>query len=254
MSTKHFSMAEIHGAQKQIKSRTRLGMDVPPELREMAEAEIATVEAGTGKTNIDQYPLEEVRSVYYATHVETDGPLPGRNSLLTLGMAACAVETKDGKFIPLDMLDPIHVFYAELKPVGREFDWDMEESMLDRDELMKSGAEPDAEMNGLHEWVSTLTSAYGGYANSIFVGYPLTTTWMFTYWYLMNYSLKGSPFDENSHVDLATLFAEKLKRPFGRMPYYRNGPKDLMLRRPEPSDSLGMARVYGGMFTNLLAL
>ena len=254
MSIKHFSMADILGAQTQIDARTRLGMDIPEELTAISWADTATTEARTHKTNMDKYPLEKVRSVYFATHVETDGNLPGQNSLLSLGMVACAMETKDGKLIPLDMLKPIHIFYTELKPTGNEFDEEMQNSLLDRNELLHSGADPVAEMDVLYEWVNTLTHAYGGFANPVFVGYPLAHSWMFTYWYLMNYSRKGSPFGDNSYVDLATLFADKLKQPFGRRPHYRNGPKELMLKRPEISDSLGMARVYGGMFTNLLDL
>lgn len=253
MSTYHFSMAEIHGAKKQIEARTFLGMDVPQELKDIAGAEIATAEARTHKTNLDSYPLEQITAVYYTAHVEADGNVPGRHSMLSLGMSACALETKDGKFIPLDMTYPLHGFYTELKPVGEVFDGEVAEPM-DRENLINSGADPEAEMNRLQEWVSTLSSAYGGFATPMFVGYPLVSAWGFVHWYLMTYAKKGSPFIERATVDIATLLTYKTNMPFGRPLYSRGIPKEIRLGKPDPSNSLGIARTYGGMFNNLINL
>lgn len=253
MSTYHFSMAEIHGAKKQIEARTFLGMDVPQELRDIAGAEIATAEARTHKTNLDSYPLEQITAVYYTAHVEADGNVPGRHSMLSLGMSACALETKDGRLIPLDMNDPLHGFYTQLKPVGEVFDEETAE-LMDRDKLIQTGADPETEMNRLQEWVNPLSSAYGGFATPMFVGYPLVSTWGFVHWYLMTYTKKGSPFIERATVDLATLLSGKTNLSFGRPLYSRSVPKEIRLGKPNPSNSLGMARNYGGMFNSLIDL
>lgn len=252
MSQKHFSMADIHSAQKQIKCREALGLDIDPQLIEVAEASVATAEAGTGKTNLDSFVLDKVRAIYFATHIESDGPIPGKFSLLSVGMNACAIETMKGELISLDPNDPINSFYTDLKPVTDNFDEEyLERTWLDRHDLVDNGTDPEEEMDDLYEWVTTLSGSYGGFTQPIFLGYPLTRSWMFIYWYLMTYSAKGSPFDENSQVDIATLFSVKLDRPFARMPYYRNGPKEMMLSHPDFPDSLGHAKVYGTMFNNL---
>lgn len=252
MSHHNFTMADIHAAKKQIQARKALGLDIDPRLIEVAEAECATSEAGTGKTNLDLYPFDKVRYVYFAAHVESDGPIPGKFSMLSLGMNACAIENNDGKLIRLDPKDPINSFYTDLKPVTNNFDEEyLERTWLDRDDLIENGTNPEEEMNDLCEWVTALSCSYGGFTKPIFLGYPLAYSWMFTYWYLMSYSKKGSPFDENAQVDIATLFSEKLDQPFARRPHYRNGPKELMLSWPDFPDSLGHAKGYGTMFNNL---
>ncbi|MFC0109014.1 hypothetical protein [Kibdelosporangium aridum] len=126
-------------------------------------------------------------SVYISVDVEADGPIPGPYSMISLG--ACVAGRHDGDvFTPVD--PEVQTFYRELRPISDQFVPEaLAVSGLDRDLLVKSGAEPAAAMRDFAAWVKEVS----GPAAAVFTAYPASFDWMFTYWYVMRFT-GSSPF------------------------------------------------------------
>ena len=79
---------------------------------------------------------------YISVDIEADGPIPGPYSMLSIGMAVAG--RFDGTtFERVDVDDPDHRFYAELKPISSEFDEAaLAVAGLDRDRLQETGEDP----------------------------------------------------------------------------------------------------------------
>lgn len=251
--TNYFSMCDIEDARTQINARTKLGLPISQELHDVANASVATRQAGrNGKTNLMALPYDDVEEVYFSADIESDGPIPGPYSMSSLGLVACAYRTKTGKHVRLDLDDERHCFYAELKPISDNF---IPEAAavagLDRSMLITDGLEPVKAMTDLSRMIQTVTEAYGGFARPVFVGYPLGFDWMFVYWYLMNYSKDGSPFGHSSHLDIKTLFAQKSGKPI-RSIGKRSIPKTLKSKRKHTHNALDDAREQADLFNNIV--
>jgi hypothetical protein len=252
MSDLYFTAAEQAGARAQIRALTKLGKPVNPILHDIANSRPATQEAGiNGKRNHSELPIDAVSEVYFSTDVESDGPIPGPFSMSSIGIVATSYRTKSNKLVRLDMDDPANCFYAELKPISEHFIPEAAAvSGLDRDELVRNGTDPVEAMNDAFDTIETLTDAYGGFARSVFVGYPLGFDWLFTYWYLMNYAEKGSPFGHSSHLDIKTLYSEKAGVPVAAVGK-RRIPKSLHSKRKHTHHALDDAREQGDLFNNI---
>lgn len=254
--TDYYSMVDVQGAKKQIEALKSLNLAVDPALERIANAEFATQGAEVnGATNSTPYPLKKVMDVYFSTDIEADGPIPGPYSMSSIGMVACATLSKDGTFNRLDMDLDAHTFYAELKPISENF---VEEKAavaartgLTREYLTAHGLEATDAMNQAFEKITTVTQAYGGYARPVFVGYPLGFDWLFTYWYLMNFADKGSPFGHSSHLDIKTLYATKASVPIKGIGK-RSIPKELMSKRKHTHKAIDDAREQGDLFCNIM--
>lgn len=252
MSELYFTAAEQASARSQIRSLEKLGKPVNPVLHDIANSKPATQEAGiNGKRTHSELPIDKVMEVYFSTDVESDGPIPGPFSMSSIGIVATSYRTKSNKLVRLDMDDPVNCFYAELKPISENFILEAAAvSGLDRDELVRNGTDPVKAMSDASNKIETLTEAYGGFARSVFVGYPLGFDWLFTYWYLVNYAEKGSPFGHSGHLDIKTLYAEKAQVPLTGSSK-RRMPKSLHSKRKHTHHALDDAREQGDLFNNI---
>lgn len=252
MSDLYFTAAEQASARFQIRSLTKLGLPVNPALHDIANSKPATKEAGiNGRTKHSELPIDDVSEVYFSTDVESDGPIPGPFSMSSIGIVATSYRTKSNKLVRIDMDNPVNCFYAELKPISENFIPEAAAvSGLDRAELVRSGLEPAKAMTDAANAIETLTEAYGGFARSVFVGYPLGFDWLFTYWYLVNYAEKGSPFGHSSHLDIKTLYAQKAGVPVAAVGK-RRIPKELHSKRKHTHHALDDAREQGDLFNNI---
>lgn len=140
--------------------------------------------------------------VYISADIEADGPIPGKFSMLALGLAVAA--TFDG--VTFAAQDPaVATFYRELKPIGIESDSGaLEVSGLNRESLELNGIDPATAMHDAAYWVST----HVGSARAVLVGYPVVFDWMFIQWYFMNF-LGKSPFGFGSALDMKTMYQQK---------------------------------------------
>jgi hypothetical protein len=149
----------------------------------------------------------ETCDVYFSADVETDGPIPGPFSMLSFALVPA------GRFDGRTFVRPKgydEVFYAELKPISGRFE---EEALrvngLDRDRLLAEGAEPGMAMTEASEWIRKQC----GSGNPVLVAYPLSFDWTWLYWYFVQYSQYGSPFEHSRCFDLKTAFAVKAGLP-----------------------------------------
>ena len=145
--------------------------------------------------------------VYFSADVETDGPIPGPYSMLTLALVKAG--TFNGhRFDPAPpSSDP---FYAELCPISDRFeDEALSVNGLDRDRLRHEGRDPADAMTEAAEWIRK--NSVGG--APVLVAYPLSFDWLWLYWYFVRFSRTGSPFNHSRCFDVKTAFAVKSHRP-----------------------------------------
>ena len=144
--------------------------------------------------------------VYISADIESDGPIPGRYSMLSFGMAVAA--RFDGRAFTAS--DPTAAtFYRELRPITDEFNPDaVRVSGLDRERLATDGADPEAAMAEAAQWVRD--QAQG--ARPVLVGYPVVFDWMFLHWYFVRF-VGASPFGFSGALDMKTMYQQKARVP-----------------------------------------
>lgn len=183
--------------------------------------------------------------VYISVDVETDGSVPLVHSLLSLG--ACVAGTFDGTVFR--RLDPIDcTFYAELKPIGAEFDpAALAVARLDRDRLAVEGEDPAAAMGRFVAWVDE--AVRGG--RPVFVAYPASFDWPWVAAYLGRYAAGAEPFGFSAVLDVKTMYVSKARVRIGKAAK-RAMPDELLPARPHThhalDDAVEQAELFGNMW------
>lgn len=183
--------------------------------------------------------------VYFSADVETDGPIPGRYSMLSFGLALAG--RFDGE--SFERTDPrAQTFYRELEPVGETVDPDTAQvSGLDRDQLVVSGQDPSVAMSDAADWVRQVA----GEGTPVLVAYPLSFDWSFLYWYFVAFSRSASPFGHSSCLDMKTAYAVRTGRPVA-LSGASKLPEDLRASRPHEHHALADAVEQAEIFQNIL--
>lgn len=142
--------------------------------------------------------------VYISADVETDGPIPGRYSMLAFGLVVTA--TFDGtRFAPRD--PAATTFYRELRPIGDEWLPEaVKASGLDRESLAREAVDPRMAMEAAAAWVTSVASD----ARPVLVGYPVVFDWMFLHWYFVAFT-GDSPFGFSGALDIKTIYQQKAR-------------------------------------------
>lgn len=154
--------------------------------------------------------MKQSNEIYVSCDIEADGPIPGDNSMLSLGAAAF---TQEGKLIS--------TFYATLdtlagaKPDSDTMEW-WSKNQDAYNATRQNTKAPALAMSQYVDWVNKL----GG--KPVFVGYPATYDFMFIYWYMVHYGLK-SPFSFSA-LDIKSYVSALLKLPY-RESTKKNMPK-----------------------------
>jgi hypothetical protein len=176
--------------------------------------------------------------IYVSTDVETDGPIPGPHSLLSLGSAAYLADKT-----------LVSTFAANLETLPgasgdpRTLDWwqtQPEAWAACRQNLQP----PDAAMHDYLAWLKSLPG------RPVFVAYPAGFDFLFVYWYLIRFTGE-SPFS-HSALDIKTYAMAMLKCD------YRAATKRAMPRRwfdpvRHSHVALDDAIEQGALFCNMLA-
>ena len=191
-------------------------------------------------------PSNEKRTdIYFSADVETDGSIPGPRSMLSFALVVAG--RFDGEHFerPSDYDD---AFEIELRPIAEA--WDPEAlrvSGLDRERLLREGADPAVAMSAAAEWVRQRA----GDATPVLVAYPLSFDWTWLYWYFERFAEGGSPFRHSRGFDLKTAFAVKAGRPLsasGR----ESLPPELRSKRPHThraiDDAIEQAEIFANLF------
>lgn len=175
--------------------------------------------------------------IYISVDIETDGPIPSDNSMLSFGAAAF---TKDGK--------SVSTFYANLEilptatPNKDTMDW-WSQNQAAYDETRKNIQDPKLAMQKFVSWVEKLDG------KPVFVGYPAGFDFLFMYWYMIHF-VGRSPFSFSA-LDIKTYVMAMLKRD------YRESTKKNMPLRWFPEEkhthiALDDAIEQGKLFINIL--
>jgi hypothetical protein len=176
--------------------------------------------------------------VYISTDVESDGPIPGPNSMLSFASAAYRVDkTLLGTFTAnLETL-------PGAQPDPGTLNWwkqHAEAYAATRTDVQ----DPATAMRNYVAWIKTLPG------KPVFVAYPAGYDFLFVYWYLMRFT-GSSPFS-HSALDIKTYAMAVLKTEY-RESVKRNMPHSWFDPIPHTHVALDDALEQGALFCNMLA-
>jgi DNA polymerase III alpha subunit (gram-positive type) len=175
--------------------------------------------------------------VYVSTDVETDGPIPGPHSLLSLGSAAFRA---DGRMLATFSANLDALEGAAGHPAAMEW-W---QQNPDAWAASRENTRPPAEvMVEYAQWVKQLPG------RPVFVAYPAGFDFTFVYWYLHRFAGE-SPFS-HSALDIRTLAMALLKAPYGESSK-RHMPRRWFPDSPHTHRALDDAIGQGQLFCNML--
>ena len=176
--------------------------------------------------------------VYVSTDVESDGPIPGPNSMLSFASAAYLADKS-----------LVGTFSANLRCLPgatgdpRTMDWWSENQDV-WNAARTNLEDPEAAMPRYLLWVKTLPG------RPVFVAYPAGFDFMFVYWYLIRFAGE-SPFSFSA-LDIKSYAMAMLKKGY-RESVKRNMPKKWFDPLPHSHVALDDALEQGAMFCNMLA-
>jgi hypothetical protein len=176
--------------------------------------------------------------IYVSTDVETDGPIPGPNSMLSFASAAFMEDKKMfGTFSA--NLEPLPGATGDPKTVA----W-WAENKEAWEASRKDTREPGDAMNDYLRWLKSLPG------RPVFVAYPAGFDFMFVYWYLIRFAGE-SPFSFSA-LDVKSFAMAMLGLPY-RDSVKRNMPRSWFDDLPHTHVALDDAIEQGRMFCNMLA-
>lgn len=181
-----------------------------------------------------------MKEIYISVDIESDGPIPGPNSMLSLGAAAYSLPKKlESTFsVNLEQLEG-----AAPDPKTKSEFWDKNPAAW---EACRKDLQPvDAAMKSFVAWVKSLPG------NPVFVGYPAGYDFTFVYWYMIKFAgespFSWSALDIKSYAmaKLGTNFRETTKRNMPRR-WFRDLPRHTHV-------ALDDAIEQGALFCNIMA-
>jgi hypothetical protein len=199
---------------------------------------------GSGLRRSAKQPLDTRVDVYFSADVETDGPIPGPFSMLSLALVYA------GRFDGVRFERPADystTFYRELRPISDDFQPEaLKINGLDRAKLSREGSAPEVAMAEASEWVRDVA----GGAEPVLVAYPLSFDWSWLYWYFMRFVPTGSPFNHSRAFDIKTAFAVKAGIPVSQAGRANLAP-ELRSHVAHTHNALDDARGQAEIFANL---
>ncbi|HEV3258713.1 MAG TPA: hypothetical protein VG013_17710 [Gemmataceae bacterium] len=176
--------------------------------------------------------------VYVSTDVETDGPIPGPHSMLSMASAAyLADKTLLGTFAA--NLEPLRGASAD--PATMNW-WRQHPEAW---EAARAAPEDAGEVMGRYVlWLKGLPG------RPVFVAYPAGFDFLFVYWYLIRFTGE-SPFSFSA-LDIKTFAMAMLKTEY-RDAVKRNMPSRWFDPLPHTHRALDDAIEQGALFCNMLA-
>jgi hypothetical protein len=180
-----------------------------------------------------------MKTLYISVDIESDGPCPGKHSLLQLGSAAF-----DGKSeIPLSTytVNLALLPTASQDPSTMKF-WEQHQAVYSETRMNTQSAE--IAMPQYVAWLKSLD------AKVIFVGYPASFDSLFVFWYLHMFAGEN-PFGWQA-LDLKTLGMALINRPYAQS-YKGNYPKSWFGDAPHTHRAIDDAIEQGVLFTRMMA-
>jgi len=183
--------------------------------------------------------------VYISIDIEADGPIPGDNSMLSLGAAAFILDAQDPKGWRM-----LGTHKVNLKPLLG--------AVSDPDTMKWWGTQPAAWAAATSDQQDPVTAMpiFAAWTKSfgcspVLMGYPVTFDFMFVYWYTVKFAGYPTPFGFQG-MDLKTMARDRMGGAF-RATTKRNMPKEWFKGAPPHThDALDDAIGQGVLGMNLL--
>lgn len=176
--------------------------------------------------------------IYVSTDVETDGPIPGPHSLLSLGSAAYLADKT--------LVSTFEVNLVTLPDAAGHPDtmawWERNKRAWNH--CRENTEAPEIAIPRYVLWLRSLPGT------PVFVAYPAGFDFTFVYWYLMRFAGE-SPFS-HSALDIKTLAMALLGSDY-RAATKRNMPRRWFDKLPHTHHALDDAIEQGALFCNMLA-
>jgi hypothetical protein len=139
--------------------------------------------------------------IYISADIESDGPIPGRYSMLSFGLAVAA--TFDGEtFAPRDPATA--TFARELQPIAAVRASGARGVRARSRPARPRGIRAARAMAEATDWVHAQAAG----ARPVMVGYPIVFDWMFLHWYFVRFS-GASPFGFSGAMDMKTMYQRR---------------------------------------------
>lgn len=182
------------------------------------------------------------KEIYISMDIESDGPIPGKNSMLSLGAAAFL---SSGKLVDTFSINLVPLSGAKQDPKTMTEFWEKnpEAWKAATDNPFVAGAA----MNKFYEWVED--TAHKHKKKPVAAAYPAGFDFMFVYWYLIEFCGK-SPFSF-SCLDIKSLVMPILKKGY-RNCTKRNMPKRWFSDDPHTHVAVEDAIEQGKLLCNIL--
>jgi DNA polymerase III alpha subunit (gram-positive type) len=184
------------------------------------------------------------KEIYISTDIETDGPIPGPNSMLSFGSVALDEDGNElGSFTRnLDLLNGASGNEDTLKW------WSLPKNKLAWEACRKDCIPAWQAMHEYVKWVEEISSTYN--AAPVFVAYPAGFDFLFMYWYMMKFVGK-SPFSFSA-IDIKTYAMAMLGKGY-RQSTKKNMPSHWFPKGvPHTHIALDDAREQGLLFIAML--
>lgn len=175
--------------------------------------------------------------IYVSTDVETDGPIPGVNSLLSIGSAAylpnktlVSTFSANLELLPGALADPVTTAWWKTQPEA----WKKARNNLEMPEIV---------FKRYLKWLKDLPE------KPIFVGYPVSFDFLFVYWYLIRFTGE-SPFGYSA-LDIRSYAMAVLKSSYSHCKK-QDMPKHWFDPMPHSHVAIDDAISQGRLFCNIL--
>lgn len=178
-----------------------------------------------------------MQEIYVSVDVETDGPCPGLNSMLSIG---CTAFSADGKKYGTFEANLYKFGYARPDPITMEW-WDTQPEAwaAHRTKL----EDPKMAMWRYKDWLEELPG------KPVFVAYPAGFDFTFVYWYL-HWATGGCPFSFQA-LDIKSYAMALMKTPFKETTKSRM-PRRWLPEAPHTHIALDDAIEQGQLFLAML--
>lgn len=178
-----------------------------------------------------------MNEIYVSTDVETDGPIPGPHSMLSIGSAAY---TADKVLVATFSANLETLPGAQAHPKTAQWWATQPEAWA---ACRKNLEQPEHAMKRYAAWVKSLEG------RPVFVAYPAGFDFSFVYWYLIRFAGE-SPFSFSA-LDLKSFAMAVLKKDYREISK-RNMPKHWFDDLPHTHVALDDAIEQGALFCNIL--
>jgi DNA polymerase III alpha subunit (gram-positive type) len=175
--------------------------------------------------------------IYISCDIESNGPIPGDYSMLSLGAAAF---TSEGKLLSTFSANLRTLPEASEDPDTMKFWSDNQEAY---EATRQDVRDPQQAMEQFISWVNKQPG------KPVFVGYPVTFDFMFVYHYIIHFGLK-SPFSFSA-LDIKTYSMALMKTEY-RQSTKKNMPKRWFSDAPHTHVAVDDAIEQGQLFCNML--